>query len=315
VRFGPDARIRYVSPAVRRYGYEPEALIGAPTGVLTHCEDTPSHDATIQALLRGEKDPTLRREHRFRAADGRWVWLEGNPQIVRSDEGDVVEVINILRDVTRRRELEEAAAAQAGLFEAAFRSAGAGIALMTPDGVICRANPVFCRIIGYDESEALGVRMSGVVHPEDMERTRAQAMALLSGEIDSYEADERYVRRDGAIVWVRATASLVRAADGQPQLIVCQVQDQTERRSTEEALRDRDARLREQAELFENAFHYAVIGKALVGLDGEFLRINEAFCRIVGYPQDELLQLDFQAITHPDDLDADVELQIGRAHV
>jgi PAS domain S-box-containing protein len=61
-------------------------------------------------------------------------------------------------------------------------------------------------------------------------------------------------------------------------------------------------------DLFETAFHNAPIGMALVGLDGRFLKINGAFCRLVGYPEQRMLALDFQTITHPDDLNTDMDL-------
>lgn len=60
--------------------------------------------------------------------------------------------------------------------------------------------------------------------------------------------------------------------------------------------------------LFEAAFHSSSIGIALVGLDGTWLRVNQALCDIVGYSQAELLQLTFQDITHPDDVAGDVAL-------
>jgi PAS domain S-box-containing protein len=66
-------------------------------------------------------------------------------------------------------------------------------------------------------------------------------------------------------------------------------------------------------ELFENAFHNAPIGLALVGLDGAFLKVNGALCRLVGYAAAQLLSVDFQTITYPDDLNADLEL-LGRLH-
>lgn len=61
-------------------------------------------------------------------------------------------------------------------------------------------------------------------------------------------------------------------------------------------------------DLFENAFHNAPIGMALVGLDGLFLKVNGAFCRLVGYPEERMLALDFQTITHPEDLNTDMDL-------
>jgi PAS domain S-box-containing protein len=59
---------------------------------------------------------------------------------------------------------------------------------------------------------------------------------------------------------------------------------------------------------FSLAFQHAAIGMAIVDLDGKFLKLNRAFCKIVGYDEEALLKLDFQSITHPEDLDADVAL-------
>jgi PAS domain S-box-containing protein len=58
---------------------------------------------------------------------------------------------------------------------------------------------------------------------------------------------------------------------------------------------------------FSSAFEFAAIGMALVATSGQFLRVNDALCSIVGYTREELLELGFQKITHPDDLDADLE--------
>jgi PAS domain S-box-containing protein len=73
--------------------------------------------------------------------------------------------------------------------------------------------------------------------------------------------------------------------------------------------RDRTEReLRESEERFRATFEHAAVGIAHVGMDGRWLRVNERLCEIVGYPKDELLKLTFQAITHPDDLDRDLDL-------
>jgi diguanylate cyclase (GGDEF)-like protein/PAS domain S-box-containing protein len=66
--------------------------------------------------------------------------------------------------------------------------------------------------------------------------------------------------------------------------------------------------LRENTELFESAFEYAAIGMALVSLEGRWLRVNNAAIELLGYSETELLTNDFQALTHPDDLDKDLEL-------
>ena len=66
--------------------------------------------------------------------------------------------------------------------------------------------------------------------------------------------------------------------------------------------------IHENGELFENAFRHAPIGMALVGTDGRWLRVNAAVTQMLGYSEDELLEIDFQSVTHPEDLDADMEL-------
>ncbi len=69
--------------------------------------------------------------------------------------------------------------------------------------------------------------------------------------------------------------------------------------------------LREGRERFESAFEHAAIGMGLVAPDGRLLRVNRALCETLGYPEEELLGETFQGITHPDDLDNDLE-QVGR---
>jgi len=59
-------------------------------------------------------------------------------------------------------------------------------------------------------------------------------------------------------------------------------------------------------DLFENAFHHAAIGMALVGLKGEFLKVNRSMCDLVGYSDEELRSLTFQQLTYPEDLESDL---------
>ncbi|WP_437719470.1 PAS domain S-box protein [Sorangium sp. So ce448] len=84
----------------------------------------------------------------------------------------------------------------------------------------------------------------------------------------------------------------------------------TQRKQTEQALRESEER-------FRLSFEHAPIGKAIIGLDGRFIRVNRAYCEIVGYAADELSKLRFQDITHPDDVDIDVSLveQLRRGEI
>jgi PAS domain S-box-containing protein len=125
LRVGAGDIIRYVSPACRRYGYEPEDLIGRCGYEIVHPDDAAHLKRLIDNLFSGAGvDPTANREYRLRTKNGLWVWMEGNPSIVRDDRGAPIEVISTLRDITQRKlmEAELVAAKEAALAAAQAKS-------------------------------------------------------------------------------------------------------------------------------------------------------------------------------------------------
>ena len=133
VRLGPGGVIAYASPACRILGISPEQAIGRSTVDFVAPEDRAFAIEVIDELFAGpEPDRSIRREFRVPRADGSVLWLEGNPSIIRDDQGRPIEVVTTYRDITARRQLEldllaargasEAAAAQAAESEARFRT-------------------------------------------------------------------------------------------------------------------------------------------------------------------------------------------------
>jgi PAS domain S-box-containing protein len=101
-----DDVILYVSPSAARYGYAPEELLGRSGYSLVHPDDVARLQGLIAELFQGAVDTTCDRTYRVRRADGDYVWMEGNPSLVRDEAGAVVAVISQLRDVTMRKALE-----------------------------------------------------------------------------------------------------------------------------------------------------------------------------------------------------------------
>jgi PAS domain S-box-containing protein len=124
---------------------------------------------------------------------------------------------------------------------------------------------------------------------------------LLAGEIPSFIMEKRYLRKDGAVVWVRNSVSLLEDSQREPTRVITLVEDITGQKAAEEDLRASEER-------FRNAFAYAATGMALTNLGGHFLEVNAAFCQITGYTERELVARDFPSITHPDDLPRNVDL-------
>jgi PAS domain S-box-containing protein len=185
---------------------------------------------------------------------------------------------------------------QAELFESAFRHAPIGKALVGLDGRFLRINEAFARITGYDAAALLELDFQTITHPDDLDADVEQLRRLTARELDSYQLDKRYIRADGETVWVRLSVSMVSDSDGTPRHYVAQVQDQTEQRATEAALRESEARYRLIA---ENTSDMIIMSD----LAGDALYVSPNV-RAAGRDPDEIKGRSFLESVHPDDAKA-----------
>ena len=118
------------------------------------------------------------------------------------------------------------------------------MALSGPDGRIRVANRAFERLLGYAPGELAGMHVNDITLPDDLPRQTDYLRRAQAGEIDAYQMEKRYLRKDGAVVWGLLHASIVRDDQGAMRAIVGQVQDITARREAEAALRESEARFR-----------------------------------------------------------------------
>ena len=202
--------------------------------------------------------------------------------MLRDPEGRPERYIGVVEDITARKQVEAALARSERLFRATFEQAAVGMALLDPDGAWLRANGKTSAMLGYTQEELLARGIMDLTHPDDREAGTALAKSLLSGEIDSYACEKRFLHKDGSIVWTYVTMCLLRDPEGGPDLFIGTAQDITEPKRMAAAL--------EQSEqLFRATFEQASVGIALIGLDGSWLRVNEQICEITGYTREELL--------------------------
>lgn len=178
----------------------------------------------------------------------------------------------------RLRSLEER-------FRTTFEQAAVGIAHVAPDGQWLRVNQKLCDIVGYSRDELLQLSFQHITHPEDLEEDERRVRRVLSGAQDSYDIEKRYLRKDGTQIWIHLTVALVRNNESEPEYFISVVEDIATRKAAEEALLEREARLRQAASVFENAKE----GVMITGADGTLLAINRAFVDITGYSEAEAL--------------------------
>src|SRR5438105_3413924 len=123
-----------------------------------------------------------------------------------------------------------------GRFQDAFDDAPIGMALVGPDGRFLRVNRTLAEITGYEEADLLEQTFQDITHPDDIGADVEQMERVLRGESSAYRMEKRYLRRDGSIVWVMLSVSLVRGQGGAPLYFVSQVEDISERKRQEAEL-------------------------------------------------------------------------------
>jgi diguanylate cyclase (GGDEF)-like protein/PAS domain S-box-containing protein len=169
--------------------------------------------------------------------DGRQVRWQTSP--CPDDSGMGRGLLHVFQE-TAPEEPAARAAPTDDLFRLTFEKAAVGMALISPDFRMLRANPSFCLMLGYDEAELRELCLLDMVDPEEGEPDSGWASGLTSGQ-QSFHLDRRFLRRDGQRVWVHLSVSVVRDASGRPVYYVAMAEDTTERKRAEEE-RDRQTR-------------------------------------------------------------------------
>ncbi|CAA9519643.1 MAG: Serine phosphatase RsbU, regulator of sigma subunit [uncultured Rubrobacteraceae bacterium] len=168
-----------------------------------------------------------------------------------------------------------------------------------PDNPIVYVNPAFERISGYGAEEVRG-RNCRFLQGEERDQPALDELRTALREERESRVVLRNYRKDGEPFWNELYVSPVHDDGGRLTNFLGVQNDITERRRIEEILRESEER-------FRATFEHAAVGAAQVGIDGRWLRVNRRLCEIVGYTHDEMLGMTFADITHPEDLEADLE--------
>ena len=289
-----DDVVTWSDEMYRVYGVEPQSFeVSFGTFMQrVHPEDVELVSSAIQLAMTDMA--SFEFEHRIVRPDGEVRTLLSRGRCVGGADGRLERMIGVGQDVTERRNDERALQDAEALFRGAFDSAPIGMTLTRADGSWARVNEALARMLGYTRQELTTKSFADVTHADDLAADLEAKRAMLAGESDSYRTQKRYLHREGHSVWVSLSVALVRDGSGAPLYFVSQMEDITERREMDEALRSAEER-------FRKVFEQSPVGIVLVAEDGCFLQVNAAFCTMIGRDEAELLELGFADITHPDD--------------
>ncbi|MFD2255805.1 PAS domain S-box protein [Luteolibacter algae] len=180
-------------------------------------------------------------EHRIILPDGGVRWLRVRKQVYfRMESGTRIPAGSMMAalDITAEKNAAESIAASEERFRQVFEYAATGIVISNQAGKIQRCNPAYSLLIGYSEEELVGRCFSTLVYPEDHEENYIAVTRLGRGEIDNFEIENRYIRKDGQVVWVRKFVSRLAGDTEGGNELVALVTDVTERRNAEARLHE-----------------------------------------------------------------------------
>ena len=302
---GTGGGIVSANPAMCRILGRPQnEIVGS--NVLSHIHPDEVHIAKKRAdLFMSGTAPLPGQVYRLVRPDGAPIWVEMRSQRLQW-EGRPGFLI-IARDITDRRQAEEALRRSEEQYRLLFEQSADGIVVVGPGGCLVSANPAMCRILGRPQDEVVGSNVLRHIHPDDIHTARKRFGLLMSGTAPLPGQVYRLARDDGAPVWVEVRSQPLQW-EGRPGFLVV-ARDVTERRQAEEALRESEARYRAVVETQSELICRFTDG-------GILTFVNEAYCRFFGRRREELIGVSFLPMIPEADRDAARErlASINRDH-
>jgi PAS domain S-box-containing protein len=284
------------------FGLSPSARVDYDTFLKgVHEDDRERVDALVQAAFDPRGGGTYEAEFRtvgFEDSVVRWIAARGKAYF---NEGRPYRFIGTVLDIGRRK------LAEAGLHESeerlreALLVASTGTWKIDLESGIDTRDAALNKLLGLEAKETrvpIGDSFTRI-HPDDVQRMK-EALDRAVNTGSEYNEECRIFHPDGNMRWIKDRGQVVCNERGEPRYIIGAAIDITEQKEKEEALKISE-------EKFRSLFDNAAVGIAIMSLNGRFLQTNDGLQRIFGYSEEEMLQRDFQSLTHPDYLTGSIE--------
>ena len=164
-------------------------------------------------------------------------------------------------------------------FKTLFEDAPLGVALIdTETGKINEVNPIFAKIAGRSMQEMTTIDVISITHPNDIQEDLNNIALMVKGEINGFQMEKRFIRPDASIVWIHMVISRLIKEEGMPLRHICMIEDITEHKKAEERM-----------ELLKVSIEMMTDGAYWMDENFNFVYINEAGCKTLGYSHNELI--------------------------
>ena len=291
---GLDGRYLMVNPVLCEIlGYTDKELLSTNFFKLTHPGDVEISRKAMLGVLEG-KEKNVRFDKRYLHKDGHTIWTEVSSALVCDASGKPLHFVAQVIDITKRRQAEEALRQSEAHYRTLVEASPVAVTITDLNGTILMCNGQTAALLGHARPEDLvGSTAFKFFAPEEAERAGANLQRTMK---DGIVRNIEYclVKKDGSRFPGELTAALITDAGGKPAAFMAVVQDISERKRAEEALRDSEERYRQ---LVEQA------AEGIVELDpqGKFVFVNSKVCDMLGYTREEMLRMNVLD-TYPEEL-------------
>lgn len=229
----------------------------------------------------------------------RWVRTKGEAEF---HKGKCVRIFGTFQDIDEKKKAELRYQETAERLKIATKAAKIGIwELDLAENTLLWDDIMFSLYGVSKENFPLSYdAWSRTLHPNDLEGTEIQVTEAIAGEKD-FNSEFRIIWPNGSTHNLMGMGKTIKDFNGKPIKMIGANWDITELKTTQlELIRSKES--------FVWAFENSTVGMALIGMDGKWIQVNNSICKSLGYTKKELLQLTFQDVTHPDDLESDLRL-------
>ncbi|MDJ0728818.1 MAG: PAS domain S-box protein [Crocosphaera sp.] len=256
-------------------GYSAAELKGKPFLEFVHPNDRPSTLAELENLTQGKK--TYYFENRYRCQDGSYRWLAW------TSAANVQEklIYAVARDVTEWKKIELALRKSEEKFRLLFNKSPTAMGLANMEGMLINVNEALCQLVGYSAEELLTKGCADITHPDDLEKEKKLFNQLLSGTINSFCLEKRYITKNKQIIYGLHQATLIRDIEGKPLHLLGQTIDITQQTRQTLALQESEERLGRIISTISD-------GLLVVNPQGNVRFINDAGVKIFGRSTSQL---------------------------
>ncbi len=257
-----------------------------------------------EALIKKEPFETT---YRIITADNteKWVWEKG--QGIFSNDGAVIALEGFVADITERRLAEEALRESEKRYRLLADNSLDIIWTLDLNFRFTYISPSIKNMLGYTVEEAMELTVDRYLTVESFNKLNQEFKEDLELEkVDSsdpfrYRTIElEYIRKDGSKIWAEIKASYLRDNNNNIIGFVSAARDISKRKRAEDALKASEERYR-------NIFEHGPLGIVIVDSDLRFTKVNSSFCNMLGYTEEELMNMTINDITHPEDMDESLE--------